>query len=75
MNLKSHCHASSICDKENGTCAPSNESLSGCAAGWTGQDCQIECEAGFFGFDCLQECGNCRFNEDCNVVSENLISS
>ena len=68
MNHSSHCHASAICDKENGTCPPLDESVSGCAAGWTGQDCQSECQAGLFGFDCLQECGNCRFNEDCNVV-------
>ncbi|XP_046560348.1 receptor-type tyrosine-protein phosphatase kappa-like [Haliotis rubra] len=56
VGCKSVCHCRTIdevCDKLFGTCK------SGCAAGWTGLNCQRMCPEGKYGQDCAQTCSHC----------------
>ncbi|XP_046544878.1 multiple epidermal growth factor-like domains protein 6 [Haliotis rubra] len=62
---ESFCHCKdtqSGCDKVTGLCA------SGCAAGWTGMDCQAECVSGKYGVGCTETCGHC-YGRSCDHVT------
>ncbi|XP_052826195.1 receptor-type tyrosine-protein phosphatase T isoform X1 [Octopus bimaculoides] len=53
-----HCKKDDKCDI-NGVCK------SGCAAGWTGNNCQKRCKSGTYGHSCHSSCGKCK-NNSCN---------
>ncbi|XP_067685093.1 protein draper-like [Haliotis asinina] len=58
-----HCARNTeVCDKITGQC------LSGCAAGYTGIDCQTACPDGYYG-DCTSRCGNCFNSAHCNKAT------
>ncbi|XP_048255953.1 receptor-type tyrosine-protein phosphatase kappa-like isoform X1 [Haliotis rufescens] len=55
-----HCRTvDEVCNKLFGSCT------SGCAAGWTGLNCQRTCPEGKYGQDCAQTCGHC-YQKSCD---------
>ncbi|XP_061185164.1 platelet endothelial aggregation receptor 1-like [Saccostrea echinata] len=57
----SHCLNGVTCNHVTGQCE------NGCAAGWTGTQCNKTCHAGRYGPDCTSNCsGNCRNDDPCN---------
>ncbi|XP_048255982.1 uncharacterized protein LOC124153060 isoform X4 [Haliotis rufescens] len=62
--LQCRCYnKSEACDKVTGRCS------SGCAAGFTGDDCQTPCRKGWFGVNCQSPCGKECTNSVCDGVT------